>query len=328
MKLNIKLLDEICTVPGAPGFENPIRKVVLREVKKLADKVTVDGMGNVIALKKGKKSSKKLMSMAHMDEIGFIVTHVDDRGFIRFTTFIIGVMGGKPIHLMTAEERGKTLKIDDYFIDTGLPKKEVDKLVSIGDSITRRSELLELGDCINCKSLDNRVSVYILIETLRKMKKPAYDFYAVFTVQEEVGLRGAIVAGHKINPDYVINLDTTIAFDTPEAKPQEMVSRMGEGTAIKIMDSSVICDRRMVSFMKDTAKKKKIQWQAEILPRGGTDTAGAQRMAMDGAICGAISIPTRYIHQSIEMCHKLDISTSIDLLKACAEEIDKGKWTW
>lgn len=348
MKLNIKLLEEICRVPGAPGFENPIRKVVLREVKKLADKVTIDGMGNVIALKKGKKSSKKLMTMAHMDEIGFIVTHIDDKGFIRFTTLggfdpktltaqrvivhgkkdIIGVMGGKPIHLMTAEERGKNVKIEDYFIDTGLPKSEVEKIVSIGDSITRRSELLELGECINCKSLDNRVSVFILIETLKKLKNPAYDFYAVFTVQEEVGLRGAIVAGHKINPDFVINLDTTIAFDTPEAKPQEMVSKLGEGTAIKIMDSSVICDRRMVAYMKDVAKKKKIKWQPEILPRGGTDTAGAQRMAMDGAICGAISIPTRFIHQSIEMCHKLDISTSIDLLKACAEGIDKGKWTW
>ncbi len=191
MAIDVPLLARICEAPGAPGFEIKIRELVLKELKGLADKVRVDNMGNVVALKKGKSAKKKSMAAAHMDEIGFIVTHVDDNGFIRFNPLggfdpktltsqrvivhgkkdVIGVMGCKPIHIMTPEERGKNLKLSDYFIDLGMSKKEVDKIVTIGDPVTRRSELLELGDCVNVKSLDNRVSVFVLLEALRAMKK-------------------------------------------------------------------------------------------------------------------------------------------------------------
>lgn len=346
MSINVKLLKSICEAPGVPGYESRIRNLIIKEVKPLVDEIEVDNMGNVITIKRGKDDSKKAMVGAHMDEIGFIVTHIDDKGFVRFTTLggfdpktltaqrvivhgkkdMIGVMGTKPIHVMSSEERTKMPKTTDYYIDMGMNKEEVEKYISIGDPITRERELIEMGDCVNCKSIDNRVSVFVLIETLRQLKNVPYDIYGVFTVQEEVGIRGANVAAHKINPDFGFGLDTTIAFDLPGAQPHEMVTKLGEGTAIKIMDAMTICDYRMVEYMKSIADKKKIKWQHEILTAGGTDTAGIQRMGKDGAISGAISIPTRHLHQVIEMANKHDIESSIELLKACLEGLNKYNW--
>lgn len=344
--MNLSLLKLICETPGAPGHENRIREIVHKEIKSLADEISIDKMGNLTAVRRGKERMK-VMATAHMDEIGFIVTHIDDKGFLRFHTLggfdpktltaqrvivhgkedLIGVMGSKPIHLMTPEERNKAPQIQDYFIDLGLPKAKVNKLVTVGDPVTRQRELIEMGNCVNCKSIDNRVSVFILIEALRKLKgNIPYDFYASFTVQEEVGLRGASVAAHHIEPDFGINLDTTIAFDTPGARPQEMVTELGKGAGIKIMDSSTICDTRMVQFLRKTAEKHKIKWQSEILPAGGTDTAGLQRNGKTGAIAGAISIPTRHIHQVIEMADKSDIQNCIDLLSHSVKDIHSYDW--
>ena len=346
--INTELLAELCEVAGAPGYENRVRKIVLREIENLVDEIKIDNMGNVSAIKKGKKN-KRVMIAAHMDEIGFIVTHIDDKGFVYFHTLggfdpktltaqrviihgkkdVIGVMGSKPIHLMNTADRQKVPTTKDFFIDTGLSKKELDKLISIGSSITRERSLIEMGDCINCKSLDNRVSVFILIEMLREMKDiPPYDVYAVFTVQEEIGIRGANVSSMEINPDFGFGLDTTIAWDTPGSTKQEQVSALGEGACIKVMDSSTVCDYRMVSYMKEIAKKNKIKTQLEILPAGGTDTAGVQRMNPGGAIAGAVSIPTRHIHQVIEMVHKEDVRGSIDLLRACVEGLDTYDWSF
>ena len=150
--------------------------------------------------------------------------------------------------------------------------------------------------------------------------------YGVFTVQEEVGIRGANVAAHTINPDFGFGLDTTIAYDLPGAQPHEKVTSLGEGAAIKIMDAMTICDYRMVDYMKQVADKAKIQWQPELLTAGGTDTAGIQRMGKNGAISGAVSIPTRHLHQVIEMAHKKDIEGSIQLLGVCLESLDQYDW--
>ncbi len=347
MAINTELLSKICTTPGAPGFEQKVRELVIKEVKDLVDEVEVDNMGNVYAIKRG-KASKKVMIGAHMDEIGFMVTHIDDKGFIRFHTLggfdpktltaqrviihgkkdIIGVMASKPIHVMTADERNKVAKLSDYFIDTGMTADEVKELVNIGDPITREREFIEMGQCVNGKSLDNRLAVFILLETLRNLKgkEVPYDVYGVFTVQEEVGIRGANVSALRVNPDFGFGLDTTIAFDLPGAAAHEQITKLGEGTAIKIMDASTICDYRMVAFMKQTADKHNIKWQPEILTAGGTDTAGIQRMTEGGSIAGAVSIPTRHLHQVIEMAHKEDIQGSIDLLTACVLDIDTYHW--
>ena len=347
MSINTALLNKICTTPGAPGFEKKIRELVLQEVKGLVDEIEIDNMGNVYAIKRG-KGDKRVMIGAHMDEIGFMVTHIDDNGFIRFHTLggfdpktltaqrviihgkkdIIGVMASKPIHVMTADERNKVAKLSDYFIDTGLSVDEVKELVTIGDPVTREREFIEMGNCVNGKSLDNRLAVFILIEMFRGLvgKTVPYDIYGVFTVQEEVGIRGANVSSMRINPDFGFGLDTTIAFDLPGAAAHEKITELGRGTAIKIMDASTICDYRMVDFMKKTADKYKIMWQPEILTAGGTDTAGIQRMTEGGSIAGAVSIPTRHLHQVIEMAHKDDIQGSIDLLSACVSEIDQYDW--
>ena len=344
--INTKLLAELCEVAGAPGHENRVRKIVLREINGRVDRVSIDNMGNITALKKGKKD-KKVMIGAHMDEIGFIVTHIDDKGFVYFHTLggfdpktltaqrviihgkkdVLGVMGSKPIHLMSVADRKKVPTTKDFFIDTGLEKKKLEKIIGVGDTITRERKMIEMGDCLNCKSLDNRVSVFILIEMLKEMKKELpYDVYAVFTVQEEIGIRGANVSSMQINPDFGFGLDTTIAWDTPGSTKQEQVSSLGEGACIKVMDSSTVCDYRMVAYMKEIAKKNKIKTQLEILPAGGTDTSGIQRMNPGGSIAGAVSIPTRHIHQVIEMVNKKDVRGSINLLRHCVEGLHKYNW--
>jgi tetrahedral aminopeptidase len=349
MPININLLSEICRTPGAPGFEQKVRELVIKEVEPYVDAIEVDNMGNVSAIKKG-KSDKRVMIGAHMDEIGFIVTHIDDDGFLRFHTLggfdpkthtaqrvivhgkkdLVGVMSSKPIHVMTTEERNKLAKNSDYFIDLGMKKDEVEKFVEIGTPVTRQRDLIEMGDCVNSKSLDNRLAVFILIEMLKELKDVdvPYDIYGVFTVQEEVGLRGANTSAQNIQPDWGFGLDTTIAFDCPGAAKHEKITSLGKGTAIKIMDSRTICDYRMVAYMKQVAEKHKITWQPEILTAGGTDTAGIQQMTDGGSIAGAVSIPTRHLHQSVEMANKEDIRGSIDLLKACCIELDLYDWSF
>ncbi|MDA8934397.1 M42 family metallopeptidase [Flavobacteriales bacterium] len=347
-KINVPLLASICETAGAPGFEQRVRTLVIEQLKDVVDEYSIDNMGNLTTIVRGKSSDKKVMIAAHMDEIGFIVTHIDDHGFVRFHTLggfdpktltaqrviihgkkdLIGVMGSKPIHVMTAAERTKVPKTTDYFIDLGMPKAEVMKFISVGDSITRQRELIEMGDCVNCKSIDNRVSVFILIETLKQLKNCPYDVYGVFTVQEEVGIRGAQVATLAIQPDFGFGLDTTIAYDVPGASAHEKITELGKGAAIKIMDSQTICDYRMVRYMKELAEKKNITTQVEILPAGGTDTMGIQRFTPGGSIAGAVSIPTRHIHQVIEMAHKDDILQSIDLLSACIENLDQYDWSY
>ncbi|MCB0636536.1 MAG: M42 family metallopeptidase [Lewinella sp.] len=346
--INVALLKTICETPGAPGFEQRVREIVLREVTPLVDEVSVDNMGNVIALKKG-RARKKVMIAAHMDEIGFIVNHIDEDGFLRFLPLggfdpktltsqrvivhgrkdLIGVMGCKPIHLMKPEERTKQMPLHEYYIDLGLPKAQVVRYVQAGDPVTRERGLIEMGDCVNSKSIDNRVSVFILLEALRALKdeEVPYDIYGVFTVQEEVGLRGAISAAHLVNPDFGFGLDVTIAFDVPGAQGHEVVTRLGKGAGIKIMDGSVISDYRMVNFLKKTATANQIPWQPELLPAGGTDTAGLQRYGKQGSIAGAISIPLRHIHQTIEMAHKGDIKACTDLLCAALRQLDTYDWS-
>ena len=347
--IDVALLSKTCRIPGAPGFESGIRNFVIDRISPWVDEVNIDALGNVVAKKKG-KSDKRVMVAAHLDEISFIATHIDDDGYIRFHPLggfdpktltaqrvivhgekdIIGVMGCKPVHIMKPEEKKKPLEVSDYFIDTGLPAEDVKKMVSIGDPITRERELIEMGDCVNSKSLDNRISVFILMETLSalKDKEIPYDLYAVFTVQEEVGIRGALSATLEINPDFGIGLDVTMAYDQPGALPQEMVTKLGKGTAIKIMDGSVISDTRMVNYLKSLAEKNDIPYQMELLPKGGTDTNRIQLFSRGGSIAGAISIPTRYLHQVIEMAHKSDIRDSIKLLSLAISNLDKHDWSF
>ena len=210
--MDLALLKALSETPGAPGHEKPIRDYVKAHLASIGMETSTDAMGNLTCVVKSKnKEAKKLMLAAHLDEISFMVTHIDDNGFLRLQPLggfdpktltsmrvlvhgkktLKGVMGCKPIHIMSAEERNKAPKLKDYFVDTGFPAEEVKKQVEVGTTVTRQQDLQELGECISGKSLDNRLSVYILLKVLEKLKKPSVDVHAVFTVQEEVGLRGA-----------------------------------------------------------------------------------------------------------------------------------------
>ncbi len=342
MELNVELLRRLCETPGAPGREERIRKLVIEVLKPLCDEVSTDALGNVTGIRRSRVSGpgkpQRLMLSSHMDEISFLATHVDDAGFIRFTPLggfdpktltaqrvivhgkkdILGVLGSKPIHIMTEEERKTAPKIEDYFVDVGLPVAEVRAIVSVGDVITRQRDLVEVGNTLNGKSFDNRMGVFVLLEALARLKSHEVDVFAVASVQEEIGLRGATVAARNIDPDLGIALDTTVANDVPEAKAHEHVTKLGGGVAIKVMDSSVVCNPKVVAFLRRIAEEQKIPYQLEVLVRGGTDTAAIQRSGK-GAAVGCISIPTRYVHSVIEMCHKDDIRAAIRLLAAFVE---------
>ena len=350
--MNTSLFKKLCEASGASGFEYAIRELIVKEMMPLADDVTVDNIGNVTCLVRGESSDKKIMCAAHMDEIGFIVRHIDDQGFIRILPLggfdpktltaqrvivhgrkdLPGCMGVKPIHVMTPEERTKMPALTDYVVDVGMSKNEVEKYVSVGDAITRIGDMVEMGDCLNVKSIDNRGGCYVLIEAVRALRsaevKPDFDLYAVFSVQEEVGLRGAQAATIRLQPDFAFALDTTIAFDTPGSAPHERCTVLGAGAGLKVYDGTLITDTRMVQYMRALAEEKKIPWQAELLAAGGTDAGALQKFTAGGSVTGAISIPVRNVHQSIEMASKKDIQACVDLLAACCSNLRRWDWSW
>lgn len=350
--MNTQLFKQLCEASGASGFEYGIRDLIIDVMTPLADDISVDNIGNVVAKIKGKSSAKTIMCAAHMDEIGFIVRHIDDNGFIRILPLggfdpktltaqrvivhgkkdLPGCMGVKPIHVMSPEERTKMPAVTDYVVDLGMSKEEVEKYVSIGDSITRVGDLIEMGDCLNVKSIDNRGGCYLLIEAIRAIKDagktPDYDLFAVFSVQEEVGLRGAQAATLAISPTFAFALDVTIAFDTPGSGAHDKCTVLGKGTAVKVYDGTLITDSRMVKFMTALCEESEIPYQLELLAAGGTDAGAMQKYTAGGAITGAISIPVRNVHQSIEMAHKTDIQASVDLLAACFTSLDRWDWSW
>lgn len=343
--MSLELLKRLTEAHGIPGREEAIREIVIEELKPLTDELHIDAMGNVITRKEG-QGGPKVMIAAHMDEIGFLISHVDEKtGFLRLESLggfdprvllakrlvihtdsgeFVGAIGTKPAHILTEEERKKPILIKDLFVDIGLPAEQVVENVRVGDFATLRQDFVEMGDLVSCKALDDRIGVYVMIEALRRVSKPAAEIYAVATTQEEVGLRGATVSGYGVSPEIGIALDVTLACDVPGTQDQEHVTKLGKGTAIKIKDSASISHPKLFRAFRDLAEKKKIPHQFEILPRGGTD-AGAMQMSKEGVAAITISIPTRYIHSVVESAHKDDIEASIALLAAfleIAHEVD------
>lgn len=336
----MELLKELCEAAGIPGREERLRAIVKRELEPLVDEMRVDPLGNVVAIRHG-SADKRLAINAHMDEIGFLVKFIDDDGFIRLHPIgghdprnmvaqrvrvvgkqdLPGVLypGQKPPHLLDKSETDKGPQLADFFVDVGLTPRAVRELVPIGSMVVMEREFVELGDCVSCKAMDNRLSVYVMIEALRRAARSGWEVYAVATVQEEVGIRGAVTSTYAIAPDAGIALDITIAADIPGVPDYERVTRLGEGTAIKIMDSFSISDPRMVAVLQELAASRDIPHQLEILPRGGTDAGALQRARAGAPVC-TISTPTRYVHTTIETCHKRDIEASIALTAAFIEE--------
>lgn len=340
--MSVELIKELVETPGIPGREERLRAVVRRELTGLVDEMRVDALGNLIAVKRN-PGAPKLMIAAHMDEIGFIVSHIDkDKGWLRLQPLgghdprnmtaqrvLVSGAGGdlpgilfpgiKPPHISGDEDRKKQPQITDYFVDLGLPGEKVRELVAIGDPVTLLRGFSVIGDGYSAKAMDNRICVYIMIEAMRRAQSFGFEVYAVATVQEEVGLRGALTSAYDIRPDVGIALDTTLAVDIPGIAEHETVTRLGGGAAIKIMDSSQIAHPKLTVALRSLADRRGIKWQHEILARGGTDGGAIQRVHA-GVATGTLSVPTRYIHSSVEMVHKDDVEANIALLVAFIEE--------
>jgi len=228
---------------------------------------------------------------------------------------LVGLIGIKPIHILTEEEKKKELKVSDLFVDLGLSGERVKDRVRIGDPVTLRQDFLEVGELVSGKALDDRVGVYVGIEALRRLQDHRADVYFVGTVQEEVGLRGARTSAFAIAPEIGVALDVTLACDMPGVQEHQRITQLGKGVAIKVKDSASISHPGLVRFLMKLAEERDIPYQMEILPRGGTDAGGLQ-LAREGAAVVTLSIPTRYVHSVVEAAHKRDIEAAIELLAA------------
>ena len=323
-----KLLQTLTETFGPSGYEDEVRKIVHSEVEALADEVRVDTLGNLIAHKRPAKATAtptKIMIAAHMDEIGVIVSHVDEHGFVRFSpiggVFRRYVLGGRVrflngtqgiIGVDRLDNVNELPTLDKVYIDVGATSPK-DCPVKIGDIAAFDRQYTDLGRRLVAKSMDNRVGVLVAIETLRGLKSSPYDLYFVFTTQEEVGIRGATTAAYGVDPDIGIALDVTPTGDTPDSLKMEM--SLGRGPCIKIQDVGMIADPRLVQWMVRAAEKNNIPYQREVLLIGGTD-ARAIQLTRAGVPAGCLSVPVRYVHSPSEMVDYSDIQNTVKLLIA------------
>lgn len=341
MAINVELLRRLCQAPGIASREEAVARIVMEQVGPLVDEVRSDALGNVIAVKHG-EGGPRVMLAAHMDEIGFLVRHIEKEGFLRLHPLggfdgralfaqrvqvhtregmLPGVLcaEAKPSHLLN-DEKPEAPRVEGYFVDLGLPAESVQQRVRLGDMVTMDRATEEIGDCVTSKALDDRVGVFVMIEALRHLRAHTAEVIAVATVQEEVGLRGAAPAGYAVQPDVAVAVDVTLAVDLPGMEERDAVTRLGHGTAIKIVDGSLICDPRLVEAFRAIAEREGIPHQMELLPSGGTDAGGIQR-TREGVPSFTLSIPTRYVHTVDEMAHKADIEASYTLLARFLEQV-------
>lgn len=327
----MELLKEMINAHGVSGSEREIAEVIKKYAAPLCDEIREDILGNIIAHKKGE--GRRVMIAAHMDEIGIIATYIDDNGFIRFNTVggvsvkelpyrrvkfrngVVGVIGCEE------ENFSKKAALSSLYIDIGAKERaEAEKAVSVGDTAAFAGEMYisDISGRIISKTLDDRVGCYCLIEAMKKIKNSKNDLYFVFTVQEEVGLRGAGSAAYGIEPEIALAVDVTDTGDTPEC--EKMAVKLGGGAAVKIYDRSVICHKSVREGLIKIAKSRNIPYQLEVMTDGGTD-AGAIHTSGTGVAAGGVSVPCRYVHSPSEQADISDINACSELVAAFAEEI-------
>ncbi|OYT53425.1 MAG: peptidase M42 [Candidatus Altiarchaeales archaeon ex4484_2] len=340
----MNLIEELCRASGVSGFEKDVASVMKKQLQESCEKVEEDSFGNVIA-RKG-KGEKKIMLAAHMDEIGLMVKHINEKGFISFIKIggiddrillnqrviiksregdVPGIIGSKPPHLQKDDERKKVIKHGDMFIDIGAKdRKDADKKIAVGDPILFEANYGSLNKKLFYgKAIDNRIGCYVMLKVMEKLPRDIKStIYAVATAQEEVGLKGARVSAFKLEPDYAFAIDTTIAGDTPQIKENESDLKVGEGPAITITEASgrgVVTHPKLRDLLIKTAKKHKIPYQVDVLEGGMTDAAIIY-MTRAGVPSGVISIPCRYIHSSSGVFSIDDVNNSIKLLVNALKE--------
>ncbi|HPJ29647.1 MAG TPA: M42 family peptidase [Candidatus Sabulitectum sp.] len=331
----MELLKRLCETDGISGREDAVVELLREELKDHADEIRTDAMKNIIALKKGTQGENRprVMLAGHIDEIGFLIYNVDDKGFAsiapvggwmpgsiaghtvkvhtRKGEVLTGVVSTHPA--LTPEAAAKAPEMEKLFIDFGMPGDQVKEKVERGDWVTMDTRFQELGDCFVAKAFDDRVGAYIIAEAFKKYDNPSIDVYCVGTSQEEVGIRGATVAALSIQPHIGIAADITGAGDTPGFPATHKIAELGKGVAVKQQDASVICSTSLVDFMRNIAEEKEIDHQMEILVRGGTDTSAMQKFGGDThATC--LSIPTRNGHSPVAIIHRHDVETAVELL--------------
>jgi len=347
--LDLALLTRLCETPGVPGREERVRALIEKEIKGLFDSVETDAMGSLICRrsprgadgkKKTVKNPLKVMLLCHMDEIGFYVNHITDKGFIYldpaggfdarnlFSRRVLvctekgdirGVMnpGGRPIHIASEEDKKKVPEVKEFMLDLGMSGEEAAKRVKVGDYVVMDEPAMQMGEKFVSKALDNRVACWLGIDAVRELDrlKVGHDceIIVAFTTQEEVGLRGARTASYAVLPDIGIGIDVTLACDTPGVPDNERVTQHGKGFGLHIKDSSFIADHGLVRDVEAVAVKHKIPYQRCILARGGQDGAAAQQAAA-GARAIGITVGTRYIHTVTEMIDLIDLRAARDIL--------------
>jgi len=344
--MNIDLLKRLCETPGVPGHEDRVRALIEGEITGLFDALQTDPMGSLLCRRDASApDAPRIMLLCHMDEIGFLVSHVTDSGFaylqpvggfdprnlfsrrVRVCTEdgdLPGVMnpGGKPIHISSPEDRKKVPEISEFFVDTGLGEAAKDK-IRVGDMVVMDEPLVEMGDKIVSKALDNRIACWLGIEAIRALGDAGRgaEIHVAFTSQEEVGLRGARTAAYRVQPDIGRGSDTTLACDTPGVPEQDRTTQQGKGAGIHVRDASFIADKGLVSDLEAVAKANDIPHQRTMLRVGGQDGAAAQQAAA-GARAVGIVVGTRYIHTVTEMIHKGDLTAARDLIAAYLATFD------
>ena len=349
----LQLLTKYCSKPSPPGFEDEVRELVIEDLKELSDEVWVDALGNVIAVKRG-RGEGRVMIAAHMDEIGLMIRHITKDGFLRFAPiggwvdrilpgqrviiktldgrFIRGVVGCKAPHVMKPEETKQVIPISDLFIDVGASSREEAEGMGItpGAVAVIERDVARLGnpDIVTGRGFDDKVGLAVMIEALRALNEHGVDVYAVATVQEEVGLKGARVAAFSITPHLGIALDTTIASDMPGVEEHDYITKIGKGPAIKVMDgrkgTGLITHPAIRDLLIEVAKREGIPYQLEVLT-GGTTDASIIQLTKDGVPAGTISVPTRYVHSPVETLNLNDAVNAAKLLKAFLETVS-GDW--
>jgi endoglucanase len=346
--MHIEDKEFIFTAFGVSGREEQVRGEIERFIRPLVDEIIHDTTGSLIGLKRGnltrgasKKAgskqtsgARKIMISAHMDAIGFVITHIDERGFLRFSevghqvgAYLLGrrvVFEDGDIGVIGVErlDDKKVPQKEKMFIDIGSPDRaEAERRVRVGDMCGIYAPHAVTDRIITGGWMDDRIGCFVLLEVLTQLKENHHDIYFVFSSQEEVGLRGATTTAYRIEPDVGIAVDVTISSDLPEGEPIGS-SFLGRGAAIKFMDQSVIVPRRLALHLEDLAQRSGIPHQRDIIRHGGTD-AHAMQLSRGGALAGGISIPTRYIHSSGEMCALDDVQACIDLIcRVCEDPLD------
>ncbi|MBU8905123.1 M42 family metallopeptidase [Desertibacillus haloalkaliphilus] len=344
----LQMLKELTDANGIPGNEREPREVMKKHIEPLADEVSTDNLGSLIAKKQGTASGPKIMVAGHLDEIGFMVTHIDDKGFIKFQTVggwweqvmlaqrvtimtrtgnVPGVIGSKPPHILPPEARKKSMDKKDMFIDIGASSKEEAQEFGIrpGDAIVPVCDFTVMKNekYLMAKAWDNRIGCAIAIEVLRQLQNEDHPntVYGVGTVQEEVGLRGAKTATNQIQPDIGFAVDVGIAGDTPGVTTKDALAKMGDGPQIIVYDASMVSHKGLRDLVTDTADEKKIPYQFDAVPGGGTDS-GSIHLTANGVPALSITIATRYIHTHAAILHRDDFENAVKLIVEVIKKLD------